>query len=277
MEAKDQLNHQLNQLVSLSQPVMMKTRLIHPLLGCKNNLVKDLDIEPELQDVIHKTLTERRESKKREEGRIDSEERERQRRATKDLERKNREKYEREKKEYERKDRERKELEKKQFERKEIERKIREIRKRDPKKEDEKSRPAPRSSDPPQQPAETPHWIRSDGTLKPFKEIHKMSQWSEEGSTEVYVSCLRCQKTIKGAESYSLWAHVESKRCYPENAIKGWRQQAKEKEQQAKIDEAYRATAKEAARKMSKGRGQHQYLQSIQLVHLLRSQLRLLN
>ena len=83
-----------------------------------------------------------------------------------------------------------------------------------------------------------------------------MSQWSEEGSTEVYVSCLRCQKTIKGAESYSLWAHVESKRCYPENAIKGWKQQAKEKDQQAKIDEAYRATAEEAARKRSKGRGQ---------------------
>ena len=217
---------------------------------------QDLDIEPELQDVIHQTLTERRESKKREEGRIDSEELERQRRATKDLERKNREKYEREKKENERKDRERKELEKKQLEKKEIERKIREIRKRDPKKEDEKSTPAPRSSDPPRQPAETPHWIRPDGTLKPFKEIHKMSQWSEEGSTEVYVSCLRCQKTIKGAESYSLWAHVESKRCYPENAIKGWKQQAKEKDQQAKIDEAYKATAKEAARKMSKGRGQ---------------------
>ena len=72
----------------------------------------------------------------------------------------------------------------------------------------------------------------------------------------MYVSCLRCQKTIKGAESYSLWAHVESKRCYPENAIKGWKQQAKEKGQQAKIDEAYQATAKEAARKMSKGRGQ---------------------
>ena len=83
-----------------------------------------------------------------------------------------------------------------------------------------------------------------------------MSQWSEEGSTEVYVSCLRCQKTIKGAEPYSLWAHVESKRCYPEKAIKRWRQQAKEKDQQAKIDEAYRATSEEAARKMSKGRGQ---------------------
>ena len=232
---------------------------------------QDLDIDPELQEVIHQTLTERRESKKREEGKIDSEERERQRRATKDLERKNRERYElekkelerkalerkdRERKELDRKNRERKELEKKQLEKKEIERKIREIRQRDPKKEDEKLRPAPRSSDPPKQPADAPHWIQPDGTLKPFKEIHKMSQWSEEGSTEVYVSCLRCQKTIKGAEPYSLWAHVESKRCYPENAIKGWRQQAKEKEQQAKIDEAFKATAKEAARKMSKVRGQ---------------------
>ena len=174
------------------------------------------------------------------------------------MERKNREKYEfekkdREKKEYERKDRERKELERKQLEKKELERKIREMRQRDPKPADEKSRLAPRSSAPPKQPA---HWIQPDGTLKPFKEIHKMSQWSEEGSTEVYVSCLGCQKTIKGAESYSLWAHVESKRCYLENAIKGWRQQAKEKEQQAKINEAYRTIAKEAARKMPKLRGQ---------------------
>ena len=226
---------------------------------------QDLDIEPELKEEIHRTLNERLESKKREKRGIDSEERERQRRATKDLERKNREKYElerkdRERKELERKDRERKELERKDRERKELERQRRERKelekkKYDPKKEDEKSRPAPRSSAPPQQPAEAPHWIRSDRTLKPFKEIHKMSQWSEEGSTEVYVSCLRCQKTIKGAESYSLWAHVESKRCYPDNAIKGWRQQAREKEQQAKIDETYRATAKEAARKMPKARG----------------------
>ena len=39
VEAKGQLDHQLNQLVSLSLPMMM-TRLIHPWLGCKNNLVK---------------------------------------------------------------------------------------------------------------------------------------------------------------------------------------------------------------------------------------------
>ena len=204
---------------------------------------QDLDISPELEEEIHRTLNDL-DRKKREKRGIDSEERERQRRATKDLERKNREKYG-----LERKDRERKELERQRRERKELEKK-----KYDPKKEDQKSRPAPRSSAPPQQPAEAPHWIRCEGILKPFKEIHKLSQWSEEGSTEVYVSCLRCQKTIKGAEPYSLWAHVESKRCYPDSAIKGWRQQAREKEQQAKIDEAYRATAKEAARKMPKAR-----------------------
>ena len=50
-------------------------------------------------------------------------------------------------------------------------------------------------------------------------------------------------------EPYSLWAHVESKRCFPESAIKGWGQQAKEKEQKAKIEEAYEATVREAARK----------------------------
>ena len=95
-----------------------------------------------------------------------------------------------------------------------------------------------------------------------------MSQWSEEGSTEVYVSCLRCQKTIKGAEPYSLWAHVESKRCYPENAIKGWRQQAKEKEQQAKI-EAYGPTEplqRKLHARCQKVEVKHQYFQSIQLI-----------
>ena len=72
------------------------------------------------------------------------------------------------------------------------------------------------------------------------------------------MSCFRCHKTIKGAEAYSLWAHVESKRCYPDNAIKGWKQQAKEKEQKAQIEEAHRATAKEAARKMQKARDKGQ-------------------
>ncbi len=81
-----------------------------------------------------------------------------------------------------------------------------------------------------------------------------MSQWSGEGKDEVYVSCLRCHKTIRGAQAYSLWAHVGSKRCYPESAIRGWRQQAKEKEQAAKIQEAHRATAEEAARKMQLAR-----------------------
>lgn len=81
-----------------------------------------------------------------------------------------------------------------------------------------------------------------------------MSQWFEEGRNEVYVSCLRCHKTIKGTEPYSLWAHVESKRCYPECAIKGWRHKAKEKEQRAKIEEAYQATAREASRKNPKFR-----------------------
>jgi len=47
---------------------------------------------------------------------------------------------------------------------------------------------------------------------------------------------------------------VESKRCYPESAIKGWRQQAKEKEQQAKIDEAYQATAVEVAYEVQRGK-----------------------
>ena len=137
------------------------------------------------------------------------------------------------------------ELEKKELERKELEKKG-----YDKKKETEKKAPAPRSSAPPAQPAERPQWIQEDGTLRPFKEVHKLSQWSEEGSSEVYVSCLRCHKTIHGAQAYSLWAHVESKRCYPQNAIRGWRKQAKEQEQEAKIQEAHRATAEEAARKM---------------------------
>ena len=68
------------------------------------------------------------------------------------------------------------------------------------------------------------------------------------------MSCLRCHKTIRGLEPYSLWAHVESKGCYPDSVIKGWRHQTKEKEQRAKIEEAYKATQVEGARKAQKGR-----------------------
>ena len=84
----------------------------------------------------------------------------------------------------------------------------------------------------------------------------------------MYVSCLRCHKTIKGPQAYSLWAHVESKRCYPENAVKGWRQQAKEKEPKAQIEEAHRATAKEAARKMQKARDEGQVPQNAEILQL---------
>ena len=47
---------------------------------------------------------------------------------------------------------------------------------------------------------------------------------------------------------------MESKGCYPDSVIKGWRHQTKEKEQRAKIEEAYKATQVEAARKAEKGR-----------------------
>jgi len=123
-----------------------------------------------------------------------------------------------------------------------------------PKKEDEKLRSAP-SKVRPNPPEDVPHWIKaSDGSLKSFREIHRLSQWQQDGKGGIYVSCLRCHKTIKGLEPYSLWAHVESKGCYPDAVLKGWRQQAKEREQKAKIDEAYKATQVEAARKSQKSK-----------------------
>lgn len=74
-----------------------------------------------------------------------------------------------------------------------------------------------------------------------------LSQWSEEGKDDVSVSCLRCHNTHH--RNRTLWAHVESKRCYPDTAIRGWREQAKEKEQKEKIEEAYQATVRVAIRK----------------------------
>ena len=186
---------------------------------------QDLAITSTVEAELKRDERERKDLERRKSGRnrVDSEEHARQLRDAKECERENRRAYEREKKE-----REREELERQQRERREPERKKKEI---DPKKVDERSRPAPRSSAAPAQPSETPHWINAaDGSLKPFKEIHKLSQRFNEGKNDIYVSCLRCHKTIKGTEPYSLWAHVESKRCFPETAIKGWRQQAKEKE-----------------------------------------------
>ena len=140
---------------------------------------QDLEIPSEVEEEIKKKEREIKDLKKKEI--------ERKELKKKELERKELEKKELERKELKKQERERKEREKKELERKEGER-----RRQDPKREDEKEKPAPRSSAPPP-PAEAPHWIREGGTLKPFKEIHQLSQRSEEGSSEVYVSCLRCQ------------------------------------------------------------------------------------
>ena len=68
------------------------------------------------------------------------------------------------------------------------------------------------------------------------------------------MSCLRCQRTIKGLEPYSLWAHIESKGCYPESVLAGWRKQRKELEKRAEQEKAYQATQAEALRKAQKTR-----------------------
>ena len=68
------------------------------------------------------------------------------------------------------------------------------------------------------------------------------------------MSCLRCHRTIRGLEPYSLWAHIESKGCYPDSVLRGWRQQRKEQEQKAEVEKAYKATQAEAIRKAQKGK-----------------------
>ena len=107
----------------------------------------------------------------------------------------------------------------------------------------------------PNPPEDVPHWINaSDGSLKSFREVHRLSQWQEDGQGDIYVSCLRCQRTIRGLEPYSLWAHIESKGCYPDSVLRGWRQQRKELEKKAEQEKAYQATQAEALRKAQKSK-----------------------
>ena len=195
--------------------------------------------EQEEEHKERKRLEKEEQAEKRKIGKVDEQERERQRKATKEIEQERR--RAREQDELERLSRERKE--------------VKASKEANPKKVDEKVRPAPRSSAPPAPPAEVPHWINaSDGSLKTFKEVHRLSQWQQDGKGDTFVSCLRCQRTIRGLEPYSLWAHIESKGCYPDNVLKGWRQQRKEREKKAEVEKAFQATQAEAIRKAQKGK-----------------------
>ncbi len=53
----------------------------------------------------------------------------------------------------------------------------------DPKKEEKKEEK--RAMPPP--PTERPHWVSEDGSLKPFGEIHKLSQWTDEEHDEITI------------------------------------------------------------------------------------------
>ena len=68
------------------------------------------------------------------------------------------------------------------------------------------------------------------------------------------MSCLRCQRTIRGLEPYSLWTHIESKGCYPDSVLVGWRKQRKELEKRTEQEKAYQATQAEALRKAQKSK-----------------------
>ena len=170
-------------------------------------------------------------------GKVSREEHERQRAVTKEIERERRKALERE--ERERLERERKEA--------------KAIKESNPKKEELRaSAPVKVRPNPPE---DVPHWINaSDGSLKTFREVHRLSQWQQDSQGDIYVSCLRCQRTIKGLEPYSLWAHIESKGCYPESVLAGWRKQRKELEKRAEQEKAYQATQAEALRKAQKTR-----------------------
>ena len=54
--------------------------------------------------------------------------------------------------------------------------------------------------------------------------------------------------------AYSLWAHIESKECYPDSVLRGWRQQRKELEKKAEVEKAFQATQAEAIRKAQKSK-----------------------
>ena len=135
-------------------------------------------------------------------GKVRREEYERQRAVTKEIERERRKALEKE-------EREKLEREKKE---------AKAVKETNPKKEELRSAPAKVRPNPPE---DVPHWINaSDGSLKSFREVHRLSQWQQDSKGDTYVSCLRCQRTIRGLEPYSLWAHIESKGCYPDSVLR---------------------------------------------------------
>ena len=147
-------------------------------------------------------------------GKVSREEYERQRAVSKQIERERRKEYEKEKREKE--EREKKEANA-----------IKEI---NPKKEELRtSAPVKVRPNPPE---DVPYWSNaSDGSLKSFREVHRLSQWQQDGKGDIYVSCLR---------------------CYPDSVLAGWRKQRKELERKAKQEKAYQATQAEALRKAQK-------------------------
>ena len=97
-------------------------------------------------------------------GKVSREEHERQRAVTKEIERERRKALEKE-------EREKLEREKREAEA---------AKETNPKKEVLRSAPARNLPNPPE---DVPHWINaSDGSLKSFREVHRLSQWQQDGA-----------------------------------------------------------------------------------------------
>ena len=100
-------------------------------------------------------------------GKVSREEHERQRAVTKEIERARRKALEKE-------EREKLEREKREAEA---------AKETNPKKEVLRSAPARNLPNPPE---DVPHWINaSDGSLKSFREVHRLSQWQQDGAWDV--------------------------------------------------------------------------------------------
>ena len=73
---------------------------------------------------------------------------------------------------------------------------------------------------------EKPHWETHPGEIMPFKVLHESSKTvSKKGHP--YVKCQPCGKALSSMSLGSFWQHVDTKKCYPVEALEFWKEEHK--------------------------------------------------
>ena len=73
---------------------------------------------------------------------------------------------------------------------------------------------------------EKPHWETHPGEIMPFKVLHESSKTvSKKGHP--YVKCQSCGKALNSMSLGSFWQHVDTKKCYPVEALEFWKEEHK--------------------------------------------------